>query len=641
MMKDWLVLLMLIPERECVSKMNMQRAPMLNNLIVKTLRIQNFKSFVGRHLFEFDRQSGLYFITGRNLVEPELESNGAGKTTLFDALYWCWTGRTLRIQRPGTSVESFIIDALVKVSNVLVKDGTEYSIERTRKPNALTINGRAVEQTEVYKLIGLSEETIKRTFLIPQFGLLFLDLRAEEQSRLFTEVLNLDLWLKASTTANDLSTRAEKELRGLENDLAKATGRFEQTKQVYDRELILSKEFAQKHKNELQLLENLIVEEQTNLEAAETKRQVARAGLAYADTTSAALAEPDLININTRLMQALQSVKFDLVQRDKEKSRVTIQLNKYQKAKICPECGQKITEKHASTKIAELKTELTSLDSFIKAINDKQKEITVKLDKSNDQVAIFKKDQRAKQEILAKIQSEVNTTEFKVQLIEERLKNVKRQLKSRKLVMNPHKATLAELTKQYNELKRAIEDTKGFIASIQTEIGHYQYWTQAYKEIRLALIDETLLELELVTNKHAETLGLTDWNIKFATERQTVVGNTSHSFSVFIYPPDQQEPITWEALSGGESTRWQLACTFGLAEVLLSRCGVTPNIEVLDEPTKHLSQSGIDDLLDCLKERALNLDRSIYFIDHRLLDSGYFDKVICVEKTEAGSRIIQ
>jgi len=89
-----------------------------------------------------------------------------------------------------------------------------------------------------------------------------------------------------------------------------------------------------------------------------------------------------------------------------------------------------------------------------------------------------------------------------------------------------------------------------------------------------------------------------------------------------------------------ESQRWMLAVTFGLSEVLLARAGILPNIEMLDEPTQHLSQAGIDDLLDHLKQRAIDAQRAIYFIDHRALDRGAFDGVIQIEKDQAGSRLV-
>jgi ABC-type transport system involved in cytochrome bd biosynthesis fused ATPase/permease subunit len=74
---------------------------------------------------------------------------------------------------------------------------------------------------------------------------------------------------------------------------------------------------------------------------------------------------------------------------------------------------------------------------------------------------------------------------------------------------------------------------------------------------------------------------------------------------------------------------------------LLARAGLSTNIEWLDEPTKHLSDEGVEDLLELLKERAVETGRSIYFVDHHLLDKGLFNSTIFIEKNENCSRIIE
>jgi DNA repair exonuclease SbcCD ATPase subunit len=147
------------------------------------------------------------------------------------------------------------------------------------------------------------------------------------------------------------------------------------------------------------------------------------------------------------------------------------------------------------------------------------------------------------------------------------------------------------------------------------------------------------LELEIASNNNAQALGLKDWEIKFSTERESKNGNMSAAFSVSLFPPGREEPIVWESYSGGESQRWQLATTLGLSEVLLSRSGLEPDIEFFDEPTEHLSDNGIYDLLECLKERARSLQRRIYMIDHRALDKGDFDGIITLVKDNNGVRI--
>jgi exonuclease SbcC len=166
-------------------------------------------------------------------------------------------------------------------------------------------------------------------------------------------------------------------------------------------------------------------------------------------------------------------------------------------------------------------------------------------------------------------------------------------------------------------------------------------WSAAYKEIRLTEIDETLQELQLATNRHIEVLGLENWKVEFRTERENKSGTITNTFNTLIYPSGQSNPIPFESYSGGESQRLQLAVTAALSEILLSRAGIDTNIEIYDESSKALSREGIVDLLECLKERAFTLQRSIYFVDHTMIESGHFDSIITIEKNPiSGSRIL-
>jgi DNA repair exonuclease SbcCD ATPase subunit len=130
--------------------------------------------------------------------------------------------------------------------------------------------------------------------------------------------------------------------------------------------------------------------------------------------------------------------------------------------------------------------------------------------------------------------------------------------------------------------------------------------------------------------------GLEDWEIQFATDRETAKGTISHGFSVFLYPPGQKEPIAFENYAGGVSQRWQLATTSGLSEILLARSGIDTDFEVYDEPSTFLSAEGIEDLVECLRDRALSQKRRIYLIDHHVLDKGAFDGMFLVTKTKEG-----
>jgi DNA repair exonuclease SbcCD ATPase subunit len=188
-------------------------------------------------------------------------------------------------------------------------------------------------------------------------------------------------------------------------------------------------------------------------------------------------------------------------------------------------------------------------------------------------------------------------------------------------------------------VKDDLKDVLGSLEVTELSAGRFKYWVGAFKEIRLSLIDEVLQELEIASSEHAARLGLVDWEIKFQTERENKSGDISYGFNVLLYPPAQKEPVRWESYSGGESQRWQLATTFGLAEVLLARAGITSSLEIYDEPSQHLSPEGVDGLIEVLGERSIDERKTIFYLDHASLDRGLFNGIFTVIKDKAGSII--
>jgi energy-coupling factor transporter ATP-binding protein EcfA2 len=75
--------------------------------------------------------------------------------------------------------------------------------------------------------------------------------------------------------------------------------------------------------------------------------------------------------------------------------------------------------------------------------------------------------------------------------------------------------------------------------------------------------------------------------------------------------------------------------------VLLNYAGVETDLEVLDEPTRHLSGVGVRDLCEWLAWRAGQLQRRTLLVDHHAVDSSYFASTFTVIKDENGSRVVK
>ena len=158
------------------------------------------------------------------------------------------------------------------------------------------------------------------------------------------------------------------------------------------------------------------------------------------------------------------------------------------------------------------------------------------------------------------------------------------------------------------------------------------HWVQGFKDVRLFLVAEALLQLEVEVNSALESLGLVGWSIHFAPDSETKAGATKRGFSVTVLSPVNERPVPWQVWSGGEAQRLRLAASMGLSNLISAYTAFEPFVEVWDEPTNGMSKEGIADLLTAMQERAQRYKRQVWVIDHRTLDAGLFQQTVTAVK---------
>lgn len=607
---------------------------------LRKITVSNFRSVRQPVSLDFTTTTpGLYFVRGINDEGARLGSNGAGKSTLFvDAFYWVLTGRITRSTRPGSDVENW--KAAKQPTEVVVEfslDDEIHEVRRTRNPNGLDLNGERVEQSKVDDLLPLTDSALRRSVFIDQFGDMFLSLRPEDKSRIFSETLGLDTWIAASDRAGSEVTGIQQTITEIEKKLVRNEASLSEARQQREAAVVAEEGFEEELKGKLAAARKRARE--LSEEAAEARKALDKAREAFGRQKGDVVKrEVNALRTKHREVVAAFARLGARVQGwDSELTRLKKQLNSYAgNVRLCPECKQPVSDKHIKEQTDKLLKERARIAGLIAdAVPD-----GVELEKESAKLEAEIQEKETSLDIYNQFQT-ANAVAAERSIAADRASNqAKAEVDRLKNQKNPYTEQCDALEIRIEDLKKTKEKLAEDLEEYNQELEVYKFWQRGFREIRLEQIDATLLELELAANAHAESLGLEGWEIGFATEREKKTGGVAHAFSVFLYPPNQPEPISWESYSGGESQRWQLATTFGLAEVLLARSGISTDFEVLDEPTHHLSPEGFDDLLACLSDRAQELKRRIFVIDHHALDRGMFDGVVTVVKDKrTGSRI--
>lgn len=592
------------------------------------LTLENFRSFAAPQTFVFgeaENGGGLYFLRGKNALEPRLGANGAGKSTLFMALCWVLYGRTPDNLR-GPDVKPWKGKGTPRVQLVVYVDGERREIERFAKTNGLRIDGVEAGPDEPAQLLGLSFETFVNTVMLPQQQPLFFDRTPSEKMQLFSDVLKLDRWDERSDAASKKTRAWEDAQAEISGELAGTVAAIEETQELLSGARRRSEEWAEERKERLSRISGELAAKEKRLKAI--TRLVGDADLAY----DAARTEVKALEAELRKAQAAHSsadTTAQIAARDLRKAKEALQT--FERSKTCPACGQPLQGKPESHRKELEKAHASALTQLEKAqaAADAAEAVLGKL-LSQEQVFSEKAEKalsvlNLQRPAQAALQAEIYAAT-----------SLKDQDEA-----NPH-------TEHIAALRRKVSQQEALKAQLEQDAVKYakaaersRFWIKGFKDVKLYLIQEVLEELQLTSNLMLAEMGLEGWKIEYAVEKEAKTGSVKRGINITITSAslagEKQSAVKWEAWSGGEGQRLRIIGALALSEVLLNYAGVETDLEILDEPTRHLSAQGAQDLCSFLQERAKRLKRNVWLVDHLAHETSQFAGGTLVTKTAKGS----
>jgi len=619
--------------------------------ILKKLEIQGYKPFDKKQTFCFPENSGFYFVSGKNYVNPELEGNCAEKSSLWSALCWVFFERTTRNVR-ARNVKNWHGSEKCRVDCEFDLDEDSYHLMRTWSPNQLKISKNTqdqedITQDELESLIRMNMNLFLHSVLVSQFRPMFFDLKPEERTKLFSDLLKLQDWIELSDKTKNKVKDLQESIHSLELKRGSIQGEIKGLESQNYTEL--EKKWEENFREEKLALKKNISEFQENLKESKKEEEILLGDKESLEEESKPLKKKHdsiqknldlLIDDKTNLILNSRSQQKHIQDLESQKKRF-LSFRKGDK-KRCSRCNQIISEDHIKDEVRDIDISLNasirekeSVDKNLSTLEKTEKRLRKKLSSVNTRIQDVKND-------LEENFSSLQVIRFRKESITGDLDRVERKLNKLKEEVNPYKKKKQEIKVKISEFQEKIEDFKVQIKSLEQSIRDTEFWIKGFKRVRLFLIEEALHELTIEVNSYLDQLGLSDWSIEFTIDAPNKSGGVSKGFMVLIKSPSNEEAVPWESWSGGESQRLRLAGTFGLSNLMLSRIGIEPNIEIYDEPSTWMSEKGIENLINLLKDRSRSEKKQIWLTDHRNLDSyGGFDGIVTVEKYSNGSVIRQ
>lgn len=610
---------------------------------INKLTLINFRSYKGTHSFEFPLTCGLYYFTGKNLLEPALGANGAGKSTFLDAITWALYGRTTRGLK-ANEVLSWHTNTGAQVVLELSVGNHRHIIKRTQKPNNLLIDNKTVDQKELETHIRLNYAGFTHSVMFPQFGDPFFSMGASEKLTLFSDFMRLNLWLELSDAAGKQAKTQEAELDKLKTSIARSEGQLE----------ILKADIASLKKQQATFERDLKVRMAAlQTDAVDTFKTLKKFGkeiaemekkLSQCESEQCVLLDWVLSATAKRnnVLEAIQETTRRIVQTKTLMEVVEKDIFVVNKLKgsVCYKCKQRVDEKHAAREIASLEDKIGDHTLVINLEKEALQRQTAKMVEAKAKLESVTQQANNMADEIAMFKQKISAKKSKMEITDADLDRISDDLDAVGKSVNPFKALLDTKNVQISNITEGLQNLHTDSDRTQSSLNGTNFWTKGFKRIRLFIIEQAFQTLELEVNNCLAQLGMTDWQVTFDVERENKSGGITKGFVVLIKGPSNKVPVRWENWSGGETQRLQLAGDLGLANLIMQQAGLRNEFEVFDEPSTHLSPEGMLDLADTLHERAITEDKRIWIVDHAAITNfGNFKGTITARKTENGSSI--
>jgi DNA repair exonuclease SbcCD ATPase subunit len=559
---------------------------------IKELTVKNFMS-VGNQTqaVNFDREQ-LTLVLGENLDQGGDDSgsrNGTGKTTIVNALSFALYGQAL------TNIKKDNLINKINNKNMLVtltfnKDGTDYRIERGRKPTVMKFFVNNQEQAseitddsqgdmretqkDLDELLGMSHDMFRHILALNTYTDPFLSMKANEQREIIEQLLGITL-LSEKAEALKEQIRISKDSIYQENANIEAAKKSNEKIQLSITGLETRQKawYTQQKDDCVKITQSI-----TELQSVDIEKELEQhAKLKVYDEQSAKIKS---------LNKEKATLETAVVQADKAVTKYSKEVEQL-KNKTCPACEQELhTHKHEEM-TAGAEKNLIDAQTYLDKVSNDYAAVVSELDTIGDingRPKIYYDSLEAAlkhQNNLASLESALSSRQVEVDPYQEQIDDLK------------HTA-IQEISWDNINAITTLKDHQEFLLKLLTSKDSF---------IRKKIIDQNLAYLNNRLTYYLDKMGL---------PHQV---NFQNDLSVEITQLGQD--LDFDNLSRGERNRLILGLSWSFRDVWES---LYQNINLLfiDELIDNgLDSAGVESALSVLKKMARERNKNIFLISHK------------------------
>ena len=559
---------------------------------IKELTVKNFMSVGNQTQAVNFAQENLTLVLGENLDQGGDDSgsrNGTGKTTIVNALSFALFGTAL------TNIKKDNLINKINNKNMLVtlsfdKDGTEYRIERGRKPTIMKffVNDQEQEgeetddsqgdmretQKDLDELLGMSHDMFKHIVALNTYTEPFLSMRANDQRVIIEQLLGITLLSEKAETLKELIRETKDKILQESANIEASKKSNEKIQLSIDGLLTRQSAWNNQHSADLEKIGRAIVElENVDIEAE--------------------LAKHSELKLFEEKSAKLKSLNKERATLDSATAQAERSVTKYDRElgllanKTCHACEQEL---HDHKHVEMTATAQGHLDEARKY-----------LDKINKDLAKIVKEIADLGEISGKPVTYYDTVEQALKH-QNNLKTLEQQLSTKAVETDPYQEQIDELTDtamqeiswdHVNELN-TLKEHQEFLLKLLTSKDSF---------IRKKIIDQNLAYLNNRLTYYLDKMGLP----------HTVLFKNDLTVEITQLGQD----LDFDNLSRGERNRLILGLSWSFRDVWES---LYQNINLLfvDELIDNgLDASGVEGALAVLKKMGRERKKNIFLISHK------------------------